>query len=390
MKILFLYWDSCFCCVDMLDAMADRREKRHDLDVVIADMNDPDSYEKEELINYISGKIKSSRCDFLFSFGFFPIISDVCEDLSVTYVSWTFDNPAVNLFTPSVKNKCNRIFVFDSDMADHLTGLGIGHVWFLPMAVNPKRLNRFVPDNEKHKIFDTDVSFVGSLYTEKHCFYDQMYPLLDERTRGYLDGLISSQGILYGVNIIEDCLTDDILASLKKARSFPHFGFETDSWTYSSYVINRKLTSLERSSIIAKAGRLFGCRLYTSDDGFHSEGVDNLGEIDYFHVMPYVFKCSQINLNITLRSIIKGIPLRCFDILGCGGFMLTNFQEDMLKFFEPGVDFVCWDDKKQIPELIAYYLENEEERNRISASGAGKVRESHTFAKRLDEILRKI
>ena len=35
--------------------------------------------------------------------------------------------------------------------------------------------------------------------------------------------------------------------------------------------------------------------------------------------MPEVFRKSKINLNITLRSIISGISLRVYDILGAGG-----------------------------------------------------------------------
>ena len=45
--------------------------------------------------------------------------------------------------------------------------------------------------------------------------------------------------------------------------------------------------------------------------------------------MPYVFRNSRINLNITLRSIKSGIPLRCMDIYGAGGFLLSNYQTDL-------------------------------------------------------------
>lgn len=42
-------------------------------------------------------------------------------------------------------------------------------------------------------------------------------------------------------------------------------------------------------------------------------GIDNLkvhGPVDYYKQMPYIFKLSDINLNISLKSIRTGIPLR--------------------------------------------------------------------------------
>lgn len=58
----------------------------------------------------------------------------------------------------------------------------------------------------------------------------------------------------------------------------------------------------------------------------------NKGPIDYYNEMPYVFNNSRINLNITLRSIKSGIPLRAMDICGAGGFLLSNYQADFYDF----------------------------------------------------------
>ena len=103
--------------------------------------------------------------------------------------------------------------------------------------------------------------------------------------------------------------------------------------------------------------------------------------------MPYVFKNSEINLNITLRSIQRGIPLRCFDIMGCGGFLITNYQEDLFQFFEPNKDFVYYESREDLIEKIDYYLEHEEERKSIARSGHDKVVAFHSYEHRLKEII---
>ena len=55
--------------------------------------------------------------------------------------------------------------------------------------------------------------------------------------------------------------------------------------------------------------------------------------------MPLIFHGSKINLNTTSKPIRTGIPLRVFDIMGCGGFVLSNYQPELCEFFEPGVHF---------------------------------------------------
>ncbi len=54
------------------------------------------------------------------------------------------------------------------------------------------------------------------------------------------------------------------------------------------------------------------------------------GKIDYYDTMPSVFHNSKINLNITLKTIQTGIPLRAWDILGCGGFFTFQFSTGIM------------------------------------------------------------
>ena len=75
------------------------------------------------------------------------------------------------------------------------------------------------------------------------------------------------------------------------------------------------------------------------------------------------------------------------DILGCGGFLLTNYQQDMLNFFVPGEDYVYYESRNDLMEKIGYYLEHEEERRAIAQNGYEKVCAEHTYEQRLQEIL---
>ena len=75
-----------------------------------------------------------------------------------------------------------------------------------------------------------------------------------------------------------------------------------------------------------------------------------MGIVSYTAEMPDIFHTTKINLNITLRSITSGIPLRAIDILGCGGFLLSNYQPELCEYFTPDVDFVYFEDPDDLAE----------------------------------------
>ena len=103
--------------------------------------------------------------------------------------------------------------------------------------------------------------------------------------------------------------------------------------------------------------------------------------------MPLVFKRSKINLNITLRSIRSGIPLRVFDIMGAGGFLLSNYQADFQDLFVPDEDFVYYESKEDLLRKVGYYLNHEDERKAIARNGHEKIAAKHTYRHRVKEML---
>ena len=115
--------------------------------------------------------------------------------------------------------------------------------------------------------------------------------------------------------------------------------------------------------------------------------MQNIGSADYYMEMPYIFHDSKINLNITLRSIRNGIPLRCMDIMANGGFLLTNFQSDFLYHFVPDEDFVYYESEKDLLHKIDYYLSHDKERRAIAESGHAKVCKYHNYDTIWNQIL---
>lgn len=382
LNICYLEWNS-FCNEDMFIVL---QELGHHVNKIPFE-----GYRmtEEEITRLLDVKIKQSACDFLFSFNYFPNVSKFCEKNNIKYVSWVYDSPHIHVYSYTVLNQCNYIFLFDYAMYEELRDAGIQTVYYMPLAINDIRLGTLENGAAKRKKYTCDISFVGSLYSEpKHRIYEK-FQNMSGYAKGYLDGLIRAQLHVQGYNFLREMLPVDIVEEMQKA-------YPTDpnaetalspEGIYADYVLARQVTAIERFEILEKLGHNHKVNLYTYDQSVGIPGVENMGPLDYYDEMPYAFKNSRINLNITLRSIKTGIPLRAFDIMGSGGFLLTNYQQELFEYFEPDQDFVYYTDYEDLIEKVDYYLSHEEKREKIAESGCRKVSEQHNMRLRVQDIL---
>lgn len=333
--------------------------------------------------------IKEGDFDLIFSLNYYPILSNVCMDTALPYVSWCYDSPLVLTYSKTVFHECNYIFLFDSQMTESLNAIGVKHAYYLPMAVNPERLQKLTASAHQTALLDADVSFVGSLYNEKHNLYDR-FSDLPPYVKGYLEGIMKAQRKIYGQLFLEDCLTDEIITELQKNIPLETSGdgFETLRYLYANYFLCRKITQMDRlDSLSALDNRAdLSVKLYTPNKTPQFTSIQNMGSVHYENEMPLVFRCSRINLNISLRSIQSGIPLRAMDIMGAGGFLLTNYQQDFDRHFTAGEDYVYYDSMEDMMNKIDYYLAHPDERKKIALSGQQKVYNEHTYRQRFQDI----
>lgn len=350
MKIFYYYWGEN-SKDDMLFALS---KAGHDVvvsETIIRDYDDTASCEQA-----FGKAIRECSADILFSFNYFPFLSEFAKKHELPYISWVYDCPHLTLYSTTISNDCNHIFIFDRKMCETTMANGAKHVYHMPLAVNKERLQKLLSGVTG---YEYNVSFVGSTYDNN--LYDKI-GYLPEYLRGYINSMMTSQQKLWGINLIPGLLTDDTIERLSEYVKLP----EDPRYTYTdreifSDIIIKKLASIERKD-------------YTSafpDIKVFSEK----NPVSYLTEMPAVFKKSRINLNISLRSIESGIPLRCLDIMGSGGFLLTNYQPELDEYFVNGEEYVYYESKEDMLEKINYYLSQDAEREAIAERGQKKVYE---------------
>ncbi len=349
-------------------------------------------------IGTVAEMILTHKPMFVFSINFFPYISDICERLHVMYVCVSVDCPVAELMFPAIRNSCNRVFLFDRRQYEEVAAENPGHIYHLPLGVNP-----LIAAPDTHEML-YDVSFIGSLYNEKDPYTD-ISPKLPDKVRGMCDGLLAAQELLPGLDVLEAVVGDekpgtDIKSEFNKYLPPALSGIEDPVcdldafWTVNG-CLGVELTVRDRlmllSSLAESIKDMGKVHLFTrSDTGMLktlSPSIVCHGGVSTLTEMPAVFASSRININTTMRPIRSGLPQRIWDVLGCGGFLLTNAQAEIPGFLEPGRHLAVYETVDEACELVRYYLTHEDERARIAAEGYAEVTEKHTIPARVASMI---
>lgn len=395
MEMLFYRYGS-ICEPDLISVFTGFGLKVETMEIEMHNKSLPAS----ERIARLSECIGTHTFSFVFTINFFPSISDLCEIYKLPYICWTVDSPVMELFSKSIKNQCNKVFVFDKTQYRTLMEYNPGGIFHLPLATNVNRQDaviRQITDDDCRR-FGGDISFVGSLYAEKDPYLLTLNnrPELDSHTKGFVDGVIAAQSQVYGFNFMESALTPEIISIFKKRipSLYPkeeNLIMNTDRYVTAHQIIGMHAAYVERIQAFQKLAQSFTVDLYTQSDASILASEKNIrqkGSVRTLTEMPKVFHLSKINLNITIRPIQSGLSLRIWDVLGCGGFLITNYQEELPDYFTPGVDLETFADLDELADKCRYYLSHEDIRLKIAQSGYKKVKDFHTYEKRVAELIR--
>ncbi len=345
-------------------------------------------YEEDmEFSRQLAVVMQTYACNCIFSFNFFPMLARAAEKYQIKYISWVYDCPHWTLRSPAAACAYNYIFVFDRIQYLKLKQYKLPHLYHFPLAANTRKhceiLGTPQPGNAgTHK---NEVSFVGSLYENNK--YD-LIQYLPEYLKGYLTGTMQAQRLIYGYNFVEELLTEDLIAQIGDVISMnlPKPYSASKSELYAA-MLNEKITSMERISCLNILAPKYKLSLYTASNPSLAPKAAYGGTVDYRNEMPNVFRQSKINLNITLRSIQSGIPLRALDIMGAGGFLLSNYQPELAEQFEDGRELALYSSAEELLDKVQYYLTHEEERCEIAYHGFLKVQELFSYETRVKQML---
>jgi spore maturation protein CgeB len=328
--------------------------------------------------------LMSSRPDYVLTINFNQYISEVCELLKIPYLAWVIDTPCYPIYDKAINHSHSFTFIYDAAVARRLRQSGVRQVYHLPVAANLERIGR-IDFETQDSLAENDISFVANLTRTE--YRTSILPHLSAQTREGCKRLIDSLDRPDGFENVSTQLGDEFISTLKLESNYPLAGDRYLSVAEKlAYLLGREHSWQERIDVIQQLEERFCVAVYGNEE-WQAQTGSYVGHADHFTEMPRIFQRSKINLNIIRSFVESGLPMRVFDVLSCGGFLVTNDKEDLHRLFTDGKDLVIYRDTRDLIEICGYYLEHDEERRAIAQQGRATLAQNHTFMQRMSDML---
>lgn len=343
--------------------------------------------EMERLASYV----KEHKITHLVSIHLIYNLAYVAYQTGIKYVSIVWDAPYIKIYTPFGRMDNCYFSVFDKLDCERFRTAGIPHVLYQPLAVNQDNLRKWNLRTRMAGTCKDEISFVGSLYDQNS--YDKELEKMPRYLQDYFISIFEEAAFRWdGVNRIYGKTDRAILDCIR--QTVPEFDldnkYDIDDVTFFEilYLI-RKIANIERTCVLNILGETFPVTLYTNGgtDVSMLPNVKVMPPVEPGKPLAMVYACSKINLNISLKGIEGGTPQRVMDIMGAGGFMMTNYCAETAELFEEDKEIVMFRTPEELVEKAGYYLSHDEEREKIARAGHKKVLDCYTYEKKLKRLM---
>lgn len=346
---------------------------------------DTDREPRDYLINLIE-EIKNFKPDFIFTVDHIGVAPGVFNQLKIPYASWFIDEPerCLDPFRYIDRHELTRLctpFVWDRAYIEALKRFGFENVYYLPLAANPSIFRKMELSGEDEIRYSCNISFVGGsdiAHYRKYCLEPK-----DRRIQILIEEVIQAYIQTPGRGL------EETLEEREKA-SYYTLSFKDDSQK------RRILLGLEFAAMTRFRKEMMevvsdlGLVLY-GDKGWQEvigDKVQFKGWIDNRTDLPKLYNASRINLNITKSQGKSSLNMRVFEVLSCGGFLLSDYREDLGRLFKLDEEVVCYHSKEELRKKAEYYLAHPEERREIAGLARRRVLAEHTYRHRMEELVR--
>lgn len=329
------------------------------------------------------------RPDFVLTVNHFGMdregkLAGLLSKLGLPLASWFVDNPHLILHQyehPGTDN--TAIFTYDAGNLDQLRDKGFANTHYLPLATDPERFRPSLGTNPPQQ-WKADVSFVGNSMSGPvaKSLKDSSLPEPWEEEYRQVAAEYGASGISSVMNFLVESRPDwqAILDGLPTREN----RLALESLLTWEATRQYRLSCVEQ--IIEFAPLIVGDngwidQLGSSNDWRHIPGID------YYKDLPSFYAMSKINFNCTSRQMVGAVNQRVFDAPACGGFVLTDYREQMEDLFDLENEVVVYTTPEEIPDLIREYLADDKKRKQIAHAARERILAEHTYEIRLEKLI---
>ncbi|MBW1740033.1 MAG: glycosyltransferase [Deltaproteobacteria bacterium] len=314
------------------------------------------------------------------------VIVRICNLFKIPLVCWYVDKPFyLDQWTDDIIQPYTFFFLFDKSYEEGMKQKGADLSFHLPLATNPKTFADIELSEDEISRFSADVVFVGRSEAGKAEVY-----------RKRLERNLVKLGIEHKINL--DQIVDTYLSNpaLQPDEMFSIYvlGFLPEKQTIDPSLISLFDNWLENEATVEHRKRYINSlkgihfKICGEEAWLNIVKKENyIPEVAYFKDLKKIYHTAKINLNISRPQVKTALNQRLFDVPASEGFLLTDYREDLERYFEIGKEVACFRSPEELREKIYYYLSHPDEMYRIKKAAYERVMEDHTYKKRMEELL---
>jgi len=381
-KILF--FDSSYFLCDEIHAGLDRLGVAHHT-IPLDDLETG----SREFIETLLKTVVDFRPDFALTINHFGLdregkLAGLLDDLGLPLASWFVDNPHLILFDYAHPGTDNTVlFTFDADNLDQLREKGFANVHHLPLATDPDRF-RTGSAAAGSPDWAGDVSFVGNSMTDPVARSLARTGLPPRLVKEYED-------VARAFGESGETRVDRFLAHHRPDWQKAVAGLdERENRLACESLLTWEATRQYRLACVRQT--LPFSPLIVGDPGWppllpQDGSWRYLPPLDYYADLPRFYPLSKVNFNCTSRQMPGAVNQRVFDVPACGGFLVTDYREQMEGLFDLDSEAAVYREPEAIPDLIRYFLRHPEHKDSIIKHARKRILAEHTYAHRLSLLL---
>jgi len=315
-------------------------------------------------------------------------LAEACHRQGRPLVMWEIDPATDALRRCACPTDSIRIATYRAANVPRFEAAGFRHVRYVPLAANTNRRSPGVTDADAPaagQVCFVGASMVGQAKRFRALFEHAWVAHGGTAQAGLerLDAILAAQrrlGGRYGIPSL-------IGAGLSDFAKVAHTDLEHDLVA----MVAEMAAAERRLSVVAGLGSC-GVRVW-GDPGWRATeayGAQYMGYAGHDAALTEIYRAGAIHIDVARLYQQDIVPMRIFDILACGGFVIAEHSQALASLFTVGVDLDTWQTPQELKAKVEHYKAHPEQARAMALSGMAKVQEHHSIQMRVREMLQSL
>jgi spore maturation protein CgeB len=315
-------------------------------------------------------------------------LADACRRFGRPLIVWEIDPSTDQMRRCERSTESVRICTYREANIPHFEAAGFRHVAYVPLAANT--------DRRCPGVVATDVPAAGKL-----CFVGASMVDQAQHFRGLFQQAWVAHGgdAAAGVARLEQVLAAQRrlggsfqIPALVQAAMGDFVAAARSSLDHDLVAMISEMAAAERRlNVVARLGRC-GIHIW-GDPGWKAvepHGARYMGFAGHDQALTEIYRAGAIHVDVARLYQQDIVPMRIFDILACGGFVIAEHSPALTALFKPGRDLETWGTPEELEAKVRHYQAHPDQAQAMARSGMQLVHTHHTIRARVREMLRAI